>query len=321
MAGPDAARGAQLGDLLEEIVVDVPEIREPAGEVVDVEPASESALDVGEAVGKRERQLLRGRRSRFADVVAADRDRVPLWRVRRAPLEAVDDQTQRGLDGKAPGVLRHVLLQNVVLNRALQLVARYALLFGGGDVEGPEDDRGPVDRHRRRDLVERNAREQVFHVLEARDRDTALPPFAVGSGVIRVVAHQRRKVERDGEARCSVREEELVALVRLARGPEAGELAHRPQLSAVAGRVNAAGEGELAGDAECLRAFGRNVELRVEGLDFAGRVGEGNVAKLALLVLSAPGGNFGAQAFEFSWTLPRAKRGVCITAGLGGLPG
>jgi hypothetical protein len=58
---PDAPRRAQLGDLLEEVVVDVPEERQPGREVVDVEPAGEPALDVGEPVGERERQLLRGR--------------------------------------------------------------------------------------------------------------------------------------------------------------------------------------------------------------------------------------------------------------------
>ena len=39
-------------------------------------PACHRRLDVGEAVGERERQLLRGRRPGLADVVAGDRDRV-----------------------------------------------------------------------------------------------------------------------------------------------------------------------------------------------------------------------------------------------------
>ena len=59
VARPDAARGAQLRDLLEEVEVAVPEERQPRREVVDVEPALHALLDVGEAVGERERQLLR----------------------------------------------------------------------------------------------------------------------------------------------------------------------------------------------------------------------------------------------------------------------
>src|SRR5205085_11932000 len=84
VARPDAARRAQLGDFLEEIVVDVPEEREARREVVDIEAAGLSALDVGEAVGERERELLRRRGARLANVVAGDRDRVPFRRVLRA---------------------------------------------------------------------------------------------------------------------------------------------------------------------------------------------------------------------------------------------
>src|SRR5262249_5597453 len=122
---PDPTRGAKLGDLLEEVVVNVPEEREPRGEVVHVETASDAAFHVREAVGERERELLRGRASRFADVVARDRNRIPERRVLRAPLEAVDDETKRGLDRKAPRVLRHVLFQDVVLNRAAKLLGFY----------------------------------------------------------------------------------------------------------------------------------------------------------------------------------------------------
>src|SRR5207237_1832554 len=43
------------------------------------------------------------------------------------------------------------------------------------DVEAEQDRRRPVDRHRRRDLVERDAAEQILHVGERRDRDPAAP--------------------------------------------------------------------------------------------------------------------------------------------------
>ena len=75
LARPDAPRGAVLGDLLEEVDLGVEEERQPRREVVDVEAALDGLLDVGQAVLERERQLLRGRRARLADVVARDRDR------------------------------------------------------------------------------------------------------------------------------------------------------------------------------------------------------------------------------------------------------
>ena len=51
MRVPDATRGAELGDLLEEVVVGVPEEAEPGCEVVDVEAGVDRGLDVGDAVG------------------------------------------------------------------------------------------------------------------------------------------------------------------------------------------------------------------------------------------------------------------------------
>ena len=135
VARPDAARGAQLGDLLEEVEVAVPEEREPRREVVDVEPALEALLDVGEAVGERERQLLRRGRAGLADVVAGDRDRVPLRHVLGRELDQVDDDAQRGPRREAPALLRDVLLEDVVLERAAQPVERHAALLGVRQVE------------------------------------------------------------------------------------------------------------------------------------------------------------------------------------------
>jgi hypothetical protein len=80
--GPDLPRGAVLGDLLEEIAVRVEEERHARHEVVDVQTGVDAPLHVFEAVAQRERELLERGRSRFANVVAADRDRVPARHLR-----------------------------------------------------------------------------------------------------------------------------------------------------------------------------------------------------------------------------------------------
>jgi methylmalonyl-CoA mutase cobalamin-binding domain/chain len=65
------------------------------GEVVDVEPALNTRVDVCEPVSERERELLRSGRARLANVVAADRDRVHQRHLARAPLDHVDDFAPR----------------------------------------------------------------------------------------------------------------------------------------------------------------------------------------------------------------------------------
>src|SRR6185437_5918799 len=77
--------------------------------------------------------------------------------------------------------------------------------------------------------------------------------------VIAVVAHQRGKVESDREAGLALGEQEAVAFVGFFRGGEAGELAHGPELAAVAGGVDAAHIRCCAGGAHVA------VEIEVRG--------------------------------------------------------
>src|SRR5215211_9488081 len=112
---PDAPRGAELGYLLEEVYVRVEEEREPRGEVVDVQPRLDAGLDVGEAVGKGEGELLRRRAPRLADVVSGDGDRVPPWHVLCGVDEYVLEDAHGGLRREEPLLLGYVLLEDVVL--------------------------------------------------------------------------------------------------------------------------------------------------------------------------------------------------------------
>src|ERR1043165_5316327 len=81
MPGPDSPRRTELRDLLEKVVVDVPEEGEPGREHVHRQPPGDAVLDVAEAVGERERELLGGRGAGLANMVARDGDRVPARRV------------------------------------------------------------------------------------------------------------------------------------------------------------------------------------------------------------------------------------------------
>ena len=142
------------------------------------------------------------------------------------------------------GAARDVLLEDVVLDRARQRRERHALPPRHGDVERQQDDRRRVDRHRRRDAVERDAVEQRRHVLDRVDRDADAADFARGQRVVGVVAHLRRQVEGDAQAADALREQVPVARVRFGRRAEPGVLPHRPQPAAVHRRLDAARERE-----------------------------------------------------------------------------
>src|SRR4051794_36243041 len=265
LARPDPPGGAQLRDLLEEVDVRVEEEAQARGEVVDVEAAVDRLLHVREPVLERERELLRGRRARLADVVAADRDRMPARHRLRAPLDHVAQEAHGRVDREAPLLLGDVLLEDVGLDRAAQVLGPDALVFRRDDVVGEHDRRRSVDRHGHGDLAEVDAGEQVLHVVQRVDRDALAPDLAERHRVVGVVAHERGHVERRAQAGLAVVEQVAEALVRLLGGAEAGELAHRPQAAPVHARVHAAGEGIPAGKAD-LVAVGQ-VGLGVEGLD------------------------------------------------------
>ena len=176
--GPDAARRPVLGDLLEEVDVGVEEEAQPGREGIDGQARLQRQLDVGEAVGEGEGQLLRGRRAGLADVVAGDRDRVPARHLRGGEVHGVAHQPHRLAGREHELLLGLVLLQDVVLEGAAQAGAVHAGLLGLRDEHG-EDDRGRgVDGHRRGDRVEVDPRVEVLHVGKGVDGHAAAADLA-----------------------------------------------------------------------------------------------------------------------------------------------
>src|SRR5690606_28465247 len=128
--------------------------------------------------------FLRGRRARFTDVVTTDRNRIPLRYVFRAVSKDVADDPERRRRREDVRPTRDVLLEDVVLDRAVQLIWRDALLFRHRDVHRQENRRGGVDRHARRNLVQRDAIEQGFHVGQRVDGNAYFTDFARGDRIV-----------------------------------------------------------------------------------------------------------------------------------------
>src|SRR5438128_291837 len=89
---PDSPRRTQFGDLFEEVIVNIEEEAQARSEAVNVKPSVDGGPNIRDAVSEGKRQLLERGRARLADVVAADRDRVPTRDVPGTELERVDDQ-------------------------------------------------------------------------------------------------------------------------------------------------------------------------------------------------------------------------------------
>ena len=247
---PDAARGAVLGNLLEEIVVGVEEEGEPGDKLVQVQPALEAPLHVFDAVAQGEGQLLHGGGAGFADVVAADGDGVPARRVLDAELKGVNHQPHRRRGRVDVFLLRDVFLQDVVLDGAAQALQLDALFLRHRQVHGPDGRGGGVDGHGGGDVAQRDAVEHGLHVAQGADRHAALAHLALGEGVVAVVAHQGGQVEGNRKAGLALAEQVVQALVGVGRAAEAAELPHGPQPPAVHAGVDAAGVGRLAGEAQ-----------------------------------------------------------------------
>src|SRR5207245_8542853 len=105
-----------------------------------------------------------------------------------------------------------------------------------------------------------------LHVPERCDGGATASDLTERQWVVRIAAHERRHVVGDRESGLALLEEEVEPLVRVLRRAEAGELAHRPQPSAIAGRLTAARVGILARQTDRVRVALTVVERRVQRL-------------------------------------------------------
>ena len=257
---PDATRGAELRDLLEEVVVRVEEERQPCTELVGRLAGLDRGGAIRDPVGNRERELLHRRRAGFADVVPGDRDRVPGGDPLRAVREQVGRQPHRRARREDVVPPRDVLLEDVVLHRPAECRRRNALLLRDQLVEQQEQPGGRVDRHRRRHGVERDPAEEDLHVRDRVDRHAGAPDLAECARIVGVHAELRRQVERDRKTGLAVLEQVAVARVRLLGRGEARVLAHRPRPTAVHVGVRPARVRELAGQLDARRGVLRRVD-------------------------------------------------------------
>ena len=125
-ARPDPPGCTEFRDLLEEVDVRIEEERQTRGEPVDVHPAGQTQFDITETVRQRVGQFLRGRRTGLPDVIAGHRKRFVVGHLLGAELHQVADQPQVRFRREDPFLLRDVFLEDVGLQRAVEVDRSHA---------------------------------------------------------------------------------------------------------------------------------------------------------------------------------------------------
>ena len=264
--GPKHAGGAHFRDFHEVVFPLRPEEREAGCEGVDIDACGDASAEVFPAIGEGVGHFKVGCGTGFLHVIAGDGNRVELRHLLRGELEDVGDDFHRWLGRIDVGVPHHVFLEDVILDRACELVEGGALFEGGDDVEGEDGKHRAVHGHGNGDPVERDAIEEDLHIEDRVDGDTGFPDIADDAFVVRVIAAVGGEVEGDGEAFLACGEVAAVECVGFLGGGESGVLADGPRLKAIHRGVGAAEEGGDAGLVfQVLHAC--DVVFRVERFD------------------------------------------------------
>ena len=245
---PQQTGGPELGDLHEEVHPDRPEEAETRRERIDVETGCDTGPHVLHTVGQRVGQFEIRRRSGLLHVVAGDRDRVEARHLLAGEREDVGDDPHARRRRIDIGVADHELLEDVVLDRAVELIRSDALFLGRHHIEGEDRQHRTVHGHRHAHLVEWDAVEELPHVEDRVDRHTSHADVAGHPWIVGVIAAVGGEIEGDRQTLLASRKVAPVEGVGLLGGGEPGVLTDRPRLIDVHRRVRTTDEGRQPGE-------------------------------------------------------------------------
>ncbi len=235
---------------------------EPGGERVHIQASLDGCLNVGNAVGHGEGDLLDRGATGFPHVVTTDADGIPLRKVILTEAEDISYDSHGFPGRKDVGSPSHVFLEDLVLGSPPDGLRLYPLLFGHGDIHGQEDGRRCIDGHRSGDPVQGNTVKDGLHVRQGVDGYTNFSHLSRAQGMIGIVADLGWKVEGHAETRLAMIQEISVALVGLLRSGKAGVLPHGPEPAPIHGRLYSPCKGIFTRKAQL---FGIIEPLQVQG--------------------------------------------------------
>ena len=147
--GPNAAPCAKLGNLFEEVHVNIKEERQTFGKLFNVATAAVQFIHIRQAIGQGVGHFFSSRCAGISNVCARNADGIEARRFVVGIQNGICNEAHRGLHRKNPCASCHVLFQNIVLNGARQFGSGHALLVGNCQVHGVDDGSGAIDGERR----------------------------------------------------------------------------------------------------------------------------------------------------------------------------
>ena len=164
-ARPETTSRAEFGDFREEIQARGKDPRNTRRKRVHILTRFQRRFYVSDRVRERKGDLLHHRRPRFADMVRADGNRIPVRNLLRTIRERIRHQPHRRTRREDVRTARDVLFQNIVLNRAAQIFSGDAFFLRGRDIHGEKYGGRRVDRHGSGHFIERDTVKNIFHIL------------------------------------------------------------------------------------------------------------------------------------------------------------
>src|SRR5919107_1909173 len=264
--GVGPANRPELGDLFEEVGLRDKEEREPGRKLVHVETSACHVLHEGLCISQGKSYFVQRATPGFRDVIAADVDWVIAAHVASTIHDSVAHDTHARADRVDPLLLGRVLLKDIVLNGARELVKVVSTLFCQRHVHREQDPGARIYGHGDAGLFQVYAVKQRLHVVEYIDRHAFAADLPPAHTVVGVIAHQGRHVEVYRQAGLPLAGQVLQTFVGFGPGSETGDLAHGPRTSPVHGRVRAPGERIASGEPDLFPRRVGDVRRRVDAL-------------------------------------------------------
>jgi len=162
-------------------------------------------------------------------MVGADVDRIQFRDVLQRVGDRVGRQAHARPRRERVRTAAHIFLENVVLDRAPELLLSDPLLLGRDDIQREQPRGRGVRRDRGVHLRQRNAMQQRPHVALVRDRDADLANLAQRELVVRVIANLSRQIKRDRQPSLTLRQIHPVQLIRALGVRVPGVRTHHPR--------------------------------------------------------------------------------------------